>query len=458
MHIRLLAAPAYVGNSLEKLKAMGKLEILHTYLQDLEQGLPDNFKSHDSVDLCRQRRFSLNVVTAVIKSSFRQTLTALSRELEGTPLRFRECILRRALKIIERFERLPMRQESVQRADLVAIKIQSTLLRDLITAAGAESDTVEVAHLQEELSALGSPTDNDLHDALTKSFLDLAQLASGVLQGLAIMESDLAALGFTDELSLPTAHRAMHAGFEKIAAKLLFESVEWNHRLPDILGRSTIHIAVETGCLQILRRLLEQNPEACDLRDDLQRTPLLIAAWKGQLAALDMLLEAGADVTSRDLSNRTSLNYACSQGNVPIVEKLLAKGADVADSTMDNLPALCEAATHGHYEVCLVLLNIPRCVNQMCPAAKCAAANGHDKLAELIHNHIRMLNMKQGLLYVQEHASLRFSYGEESEQGDHGESNESNSWALAQDLTPDLLDSFGALQDFPPSTTPKPAL
>jgi ankyrin repeat protein len=437
---------------------MGKLEILHTYLQDLEQGLPDKFRSHDSIDLCQQRRFSLNVVTAVIKSSFRQTLTALSGELEGTSPGFRECILRRALKIIERFERLPVRQESIQKADLVAIKIQSILLRQLIAAADAEGDKVEVAHLREELSAISSPTDDDLHDALTKSFLDSAHLASGVLQGLAITESDLAALGFTDESSLPTAHRAMHAGFEKIAAKLLFESVERNRRLPDILGRSTIHIAVETGCLQILRYLLEQNPKACDLRDVLQRTPLLIAAWKGQLAAFDILLEAGADITARDLSNRTSLNYACSQGNVPIVEKLLAKGADVADCTMDNLPALCEAATHGHYEVCLVLLNIPRCVNQMCPAAKCAAANGHDKLAELIHNHIRMLNMKQGLLFVQEHASLRFSYGGDAEQGDHGETNEPNSWASVQGLNPDLLDSFGALQDFPPSTTPKPAL
>lgn len=437
---------------------MGNLEILHTYLQDLEQGLPDKFRSHDSIDLCQQRRFSLNVVTAVIKSSFRQTLTALSGELEGTSPGFRECTLRRALKIIERFERLPVRQESIQRADSVAIKIQSALLRDLITAADAEGDTVEVAHLQEELSALSSPTDNDLHDALTKSFRDLAHLASDVLQGLAITESDLAALGFTDELSLPTAHRAMHAGFEKIAAKLLFESTKQNHCLPDILGRSTIHIAVETGCLQILRCLLEQNTKACDLRDVLQRTPLLIAAWKGQLAVLDILLEAGADITARDLSNRTSLNYACSQGNVPIVEKLLAKGADVADCTMDNLPALCEAATHGHYEVCLVLLKIPRCVNQIRPAVKCATANGHYKLAELIRNHIIPLNMKQCLMYVQEQASLRFSYREGAEQGDHGGSNESNSWAPIQNLITNLLDSFGALQDFPPSTTPKPAL
>ena len=303
----------------------------------------------------------------------------------------------------------------------MAIKIQSTLLRDLIATADAEGDAVEVAHLQEELSALSSPTDNDLHDAITKSFLDLAHLASGVLHGLAIPENYLEALGFTNDLSLPTAHRAMHAGFEKIAAKLLFESVERIHRLPDILGRSTIHIAVETGCLQILRCLLEQNPKACDLRDDLQRTPLLIAAWKGQLVAFNMLLEAGADITARDLSNRTSLNYACSQGNVPIVEKLLAKGADVADCTMDNLPALCEAATHGRYGVCLVLLKLPRCVNQICPAAKCAAENGHDKLAELIDHRLRRLGTKQCPLSVQEQASLRFSYGEDAEQGDHGE-------------------------------------
>jgi hypothetical protein len=430
---------------------MGMLQILHTYFQDLEWGLPLNFSSHDSIDLCQQRRFSLNVVTAVIKSNFRQTLTALYGELQVTPPVFKEGILRRASKIIERFKRLPVRRESVERLDSVAAKIQSKLVCELIEAADAQDDAAEVAHLQEELSALISPDDNDLQEALTASFLKLANLASDVLQGLAITESDLAALGFTDQLVLPTAHRAMHAGFEKIAAKLLSNRVEPDCRLPDILGRPTIHIAVETRCLQILRCLLEQNPKACDWRDSLQRTPLLVAASKGELAAFEILLETGADITARDLSNRTSLNYACSQGNVPVAKKLLAKGADVNNRTLNNLAALPEAATYGHYGVCMILLMSQQCVNQMGTAAKCAAANGHNGLAELIRGHINILNVKQCFSYVQEQASHRFQDEDGEGQGHLGEDIEFNSWASLQQLDMNLLLSFDGLQDSPRS-------
>ena len=426
---------------------MGVLQILHTYFQDWEWGLPFNFSSHDSIDLCQQRRVSLHVVTAVIKSNFRQTLTALFGELQGTPLMFKQDILRRAHKIIERFERLPVRRESIERSDSVAAKIQSTLVRELIDVAGAQDDAAEVAHLREELSALISPDDNDMQDALTRSFVELARLASGVLQSLAISESDLAALGFTDQLVLPTAHRAMHAGFEKIAVKLLSKCVEPDCRLPDVLGRPTIHIAVETRCLQILRYLLEQNPKACHWRDSLQRTPLLIAASKGELAAFEILLEAGADIAARDLSNRTSLNYACSQGNVSIVEKLLAKGADVNDHTLNNLAALPQAATCGHYGVCTILLMSQQCVNQMGTAAKCAEANGHNRVVELIRGFINILNMKQYFFScVQEQAWHTFQDEDGEGQSHLGEHIESNSSALLQRLDPDLLQCF----DVPP--------
>ena len=51
------------------------------------------------------------------------------------------------------------------------------------------------------------------------------------------------------------------------------------------------------------------------------------AAHDGDLAALQRLISAGADINAADDIGWTPLHFACDNGNAPIIAKLLAKGA-----------------------------------------------------------------------------------------------------------------------------------
>jgi ankyrin repeat protein len=59
------------------------------------------------------------------------------------------------------------------------------------------------------------------------------------------------------------------------------------------------------------------------------RTPLMLAAFRGDLAAVGRLLELGADVNARDRDGDTALMFAAFKGHEPVVALLLRRGADV---------------------------------------------------------------------------------------------------------------------------------
>jgi len=59
-------------------------------------------------------------------------------------------------------------------------------------------------------------------------------------------------------------------------------------------------------------------------------TPLAVAAWRGNLEIVKLLVEHGADVNAgKDRGKRTPLLEAAAEGHADVVEYLIAKGADV---------------------------------------------------------------------------------------------------------------------------------
>ncbi|HZI20007.1 MAG TPA: ankyrin repeat domain-containing protein [Pyrinomonadaceae bacterium] len=59
------------------------------------------------------------------------------------------------------------------------------------------------------------------------------------------------------------------------------------------------------------------------------RTPLMLAAFKGDLPAVRRLLAEGADVNARDEVGDTALMFAAFRGHEAIVNLLLSRGANV---------------------------------------------------------------------------------------------------------------------------------
>ena len=81
-------------------------------------------------------------------------------------------------------------------------------------------------------------------------------------------------------------------------------------------------------------------------------TPLLTATRLGLLEASKLLLEYGADPTTKSLdSQMTSLHYAASKGHFGIVQLLVEKGCPRNDTSCYNFTPLTEAVMNTHFVI-----------------------------------------------------------------------------------------------------------
>lgn len=77
------------------------------------------------------------------------------------------------------------------------------------------------------------------------------------------------------------------------------------------------------------------------------RTPLHVAALRGDADAIEVLLDAGADLDARGNHNRHAMHYACKAGSIDAVEVLLARGASLHVCDKLNRKALFELVAYG---------------------------------------------------------------------------------------------------------------
>jgi len=85
-------------------------------------------------------------------------------------------------------------------------------------------------------------------------------------------------------------------------------------------------------------------------------TPLAWAVYKDDTATVDLLLKAGAKVTTSDDYGETPLTLACANGNAAMVEKLVHAGADVNAARFYNETPLMIAAASGNPDVLRILI------------------------------------------------------------------------------------------------------
>jgi ankyrin repeat protein len=124
-------------------------------------------------------------------------------------------------------------------------------------------------------------------------------------------------------------------------------------------------------------------------------TPLMAAAYSGDLDAATWLVEHGADVKARTEAGCTALNGAAVSGSGGIVKLLLDRGADPnvryeePDTIGDFQTPALNAAWHGHVECLKLLLEHGANVNiQGGPFNRspllCAATTGSEETAKLL--------------------------------------------------------------------------
>jgi len=118
--------------------------------------------------------------------------------------------------------------------------------------------------------------------------------------------------------------------------------------------RDFVHAAVFDQPLA--RRMAQQRPAWLTDVSGIEGTALAGVVIEDYLEAARLLLDLGADVNTRGLSDETPLMYAAHLGYREMVGLLLGRGADVnaRDEMLET--ALFKAARHGYAEICEALL------------------------------------------------------------------------------------------------------
>jgi ankyrin repeat protein len=132
---------------------------------------------------------------------------------------------------------------------------------------------------------------------------------------------------------------------ERLWGRLHEERKEWNNQLIDAAKRNQV---------DTVQQLLDAKADV-DSKNENGQTALHWAAKLGHKDVVALLLDKGADVAATGKDGWTALHRAAWEGHKDVVALLLDKGADVAATTKDGWTALHWAAQLGHKDVAALL-------------------------------------------------------------------------------------------------------
>lgn len=123
-------------------------------------------------------------------------------------------------------------------------------------------------------------------------------------------------------------------------------------------GRTALYLATRQGNLEAVRLLIDAG---ADIHADTLNGPVLItAAYEGQLEIVELLLDSGEQISTTgslfDDENSTALMGAADRGHLDVVELLIKRGADVNQLNSHGESALQSAAAAARPQVVMLLL------------------------------------------------------------------------------------------------------
>jgi len=118
-----------------------------------------------------------------------------------------------------------------------------------------------------------------------------------------------------------------------------------------------------------------QFPEPAEVPGPLSQRDkdLILSAYHGRLAEVEVLVKKGANVNLQDQKKRTPLIFAASNGHTPVVEYLVRAGADVNAKDSDGQTALLYASKRSFNETAAFLLENGADVNVQSKKARVTA-------------------------------------------------------------------------------------
>ena len=153
-------------------------------------------------------------------------------------------------------------------------------------------------------------------------------------------------------------------------------------------GFSALNNAAQYGHVEVLQYLLQQGVSVNAESSVAGGTPLLVAAKEGQLACMQILLDAGAEIDRTNCVGRTSLYCAAQEGQLAALKMLLSRGAKIKGWSSCESDPLCIAALRGHMASVRALVRagapIITARRYGFSALNNAAQNGHMEILEYL--------------------------------------------------------------------------
>uniref|UniRef100_A0A9J7X9Z6 Inversin n=1 Tax=Cyprinus carpio carpio TaxID=630221 RepID=A0A9J7X9Z6_CYPCA len=118
---------------------------------------------------------------------------------------------------------------------------------------------------------------------------------------------------------------------------------------------SQVHAAAVNGDKNTLQRLITES-RLRDSEDQFGRTPLMYCVLADRLDCAEVLLKAGAAVNNTDHSQRTALHLAAQKGNVRFMKLLLSRHADWRLKDLEEMTPLHLATRHSSSKPLSLLL------------------------------------------------------------------------------------------------------
>ena len=154
-----------------------------------------------------------------------------------------------------------------------------------------------------------------------------------------------------------------------------------HHHLPDEESEHLEHEYFDR-CVEVLT----QNGADVNIANPDGKTPLWFAAEGGSVRGVEVLLNSGADISTRDAASGDPILLTAAQNSndcYECVELLISKGADVNETGNDGFTALMSAAIEGNLRCIKLFVNKGADVNttdsEGRTALMCAAENGRDE-------------------------------------------------------------------------------
>jgi ankyrin repeat protein len=166
----------------------------------------------------------------------------------------------------------------------------------------------------------------------------------------------------TTNYQLPTTYQVIAMAQTEPVSEILQAKYRGNQaRVEELLKNDpalNIFEAAATGQTARVRELLAANPSLLNAYAPDGFHPLGLAAFFGNTATVDALLQAGADVNqqSRESMKVSALHSAAAAGRPDIVEMLLAKGANPNVRAEGGVTVFHEAGVTGQIEIAEMLL------------------------------------------------------------------------------------------------------